>query len=347
MVIPCDAYWVGKTRSQSLCPAPRRARYFNPPPPTPVAFSPYHPGNLASNAVRLSGAITPMTETSSFALITGCSSGIGKELAIAFAASGVTVLATARRVELLNDLTSKYSNIEALAFELGNPSGDTESIGKLKDAVSKRTGGRLDFLVNNAGTHYASTTLDLEIKEVETLFQVNVFAVMQLCQTFMPHLRQSPRGRIVQIGSVTRDVPMVWQGAYNASKAALSQYSKTLRLEVKPFSIEVIEIVTGFVQSNLLHHGFHTPTTSLYLPLKKTIEDIKHRGNDNGMPPDAYARAVVAKVTKSRVSSEIWEGRLARPIRFLVKFLPLTILNFIYYRRFKLNLLEARGNGKH
>ncbi|PLB47641.1 1-acyl dihydroxyacetone phosphate reductase [Aspergillus steynii IBT 23096] len=288
-----------------------------------------------------------MAKTIPFALITGCSSGIGKELAIAFAARGITVLATARRVESLNDLTSKYSNIEALSLELGNPNGDAESIAKLKEAVSKRTGGRLDFLVNNAGTHYASTTLDVEIKEVETLFQVNVFAVMQLCQTFMPLLRRSPRGRIVQIGSVTRDVPVVWQGAYNASKAALSQYSKTLRLELRPFGIEVVEIVTGFVRSNLLHHGFYAPETSLYLPVKKTIEDIKYQGNADGMPPAAYARAVVEQVTKpGTISSEIWEGGMARLIRFLVLVLPLTILNLIYYRKFKLNLLEGRGNGR-
>ncbi|KAL4795474.1 1-acyl dihydroxyacetone phosphate reductase [Aspergillus venezuelensis] len=287
-----------------------------------------------------------MAETTSFALITGCSSGIGKELAIAFAARGVTVLATARRVESLNDLTSKYTNIEALALELGSPTGDSESIEKLKDAVSKRTGGRLDFLVNNAGTHYASTALDAGMKDVETLFRINVFAVMELCQIFMPLLRRSPRGRIVQIGSVTRDVPMVWQAAYNASKAALSQYSKTLRLELKPFNIEVIEIVTGFVQSNLLHHGFHAPETSLYLPLKQTIEEIKYQGNENGMPPDAYARAVVAKVIKARVGPEIWEGAMARSIRLLVLFLPLTILNLFWYRRFKLNLLEGHGNDK-
>ena len=171
-----------------------------------------------------------MAESTPFALITGCTSGIGKELAIAFAAQGITVLATARHAESLTDLTSKHHNIEALSLELGNADSDTASIAKLKDAVAKRTGGRLDFLVNNAGTHYASTTLDLEITEVETLFRVNVFAVMQLCQAFVPLLRRSSRGRIVQIGSVTRDVPVVWQGAYNASKAALSQYSKTLRL---------------------------------------------------------------------------------------------------------------------
>lgn len=81
------------------------------------------------------------------------------------------------------------------------------------------------------------------------------------------------------------------------------------------------------MRSNLLHHGFHAPATSLYLPLKKTIEDMKYQGNANGMPPDAYARAVAAQVTKtSRASAEIWEGGLARLIRFLAVFLPLRVL---------------------
>lgn len=167
-----------------------------------------------------------MTESAPFALITGCSSGIGKQLAVAFAARGVTVLATARRTESLEEVTAKYSNIEALALDLGDP----ESITRLKDTVLKRTGGCLDFLINNAGMHYAGTGMDLEMDKVEAVFQVNVFAVMRMCQIFVPLLRRSLRGRIVQIGSVTRNVPVVWQGAYNASKAALSQYSRTLRL---------------------------------------------------------------------------------------------------------------------
>lgn len=167
-----------------------------------------------------------MADRDSFALITGCSSGIGKELAIAFASRGVTVLATARRTESLNELTSKHSNIRALALELSDP----ESITRLKDVVVKETGGHLDYLVNNAGTHYAGMAMDLEMDEVVALFQVNVFAVMRLCQIFLSLLRQSPRGHIVQIGSVTRNIPVVWQSAYNASKAALSQYSRTLRL---------------------------------------------------------------------------------------------------------------------
>ncbi|KAI2889754.1 transcriptional regulator family: Fungal Specific TF [Aspergillus niger] len=265
-----------------------------------------------------------MANRETFALITGCSSGIGKELAVAFANRGVTVLGTARRTQSLDELTSKYSNIKALALDLSDP----EIITKLKDSVLDYTDGYLDYLVNNAGTHYAGTAMDLEMDEVVAIFQVNVFAVMRLCQIFLPLLRQSPRGRIVQIESVTWNIPVVWQGAYNASKAALSQYSRTLRLvstQVKPLGVEVIEIVTGFVQSNILHHGLHAPEDSVYLPIKGIIENIKYQGNANGMPAHVYAASITDKLLRRQVDPEIWEGKMARLLR-LIFMLPLRLL---------------------
>ena len=165
------------------------------------------------------------------AVVTGCSSGIGESLARAFATRGITVVATVRRVESLAHLTSKHDNIIPMPLELG----DLGSLEQFRNAVAEKTGGRVDILVNNAGTHYASTAMDLDIAEAEKLFAVNVFAVMRLCQLFLPLLHKSARGRIVQIGSVTRDVPVAWQCVYNASKAALSQYTKTLRLASLPF----------------------------------------------------------------------------------------------------------------
>ncbi|EHA20936.1 dehydrogenase [Aspergillus niger ATCC 1015] len=279
-----------------------------------------------------------MANRETFALITGCSSGIGKELAVAFANRGVTVLGTARRTQSLDELTSKYSNIKALALDLSDP----EIITKLKDSVLDYTDGYLDYLVNNAGTHYAGTAMDLEMDEVVAIFQVNVFAVMRLCQIFLPLLRQSPRGRIVQIESVTWNIPVVWQGAYNASKAALSQYSRTLRLvstQVKPLGVEVIEIVTGFVQSNILHHGLHAPEDSVYLPIKGIIENIKYQGNANGMPAHVYAASITDKLLRRQVDPEIWEGKMARLLR-LIFMLPLRLLNHLLYRRFKLGSLR-------
>lgn len=158
------------------------------------------------------------------ALITGCSSGIGKALAIEFASRGIRVIATARKAESLQEL-SATSNITVLPLDVC----DDTSIQQLHDKVVDITNGRLAFLINNAGAHYAAPAIELEFDQVQKIFETNVFGVMKMCSKFSKMLISS-RGTIVQIGSVTRDVPVVWQSSYNASKAALSQYSKTLRL---------------------------------------------------------------------------------------------------------------------
>ncbi|KAI8176867.1 hypothetical protein K4K48_004435 [Colletotrichum sp. SAR 10_66] len=265
----------------------------------------------------------PTPATRPVVLITGCSSGIGESLALAFAARNFTVVATARHTSSLAHLTKRHDNIIPLPLELGN----LASLDSFRDAVLARTGGRLDVLVNNAGTHYAATALELDIAEAEKVFAVNVLAVMKLCQLFLPYLCEAPRGRIVQIGSVTRDVPVAWQCVYNASKAALSQYTKTLRLEVQPFGVEVVEVVTGFVRSNLLHHGLDAPKDSPYLAIKKDIERIKFEGNQNGMPARAYAESVVEQLLRKRRRDEIWQGKLAWILNLIVIFSPLWFLD--------------------
>lgn len=276
-----------------------------------------------------------------FALITGCNSGIGEQLAITLAQNGFTVFATARQVQSLEHLTKQHKNIIALPLELGN----IASLEMLKHSIDKQTESRLDILVNNAGMHYAAPATDIDIDEVTKLFAVNVVAVMRMCQLFIPLLQNSPRGRIVQIGSVTRSVPVVCQSVYNASKAALSQYTKTLRLvscpshgsrlsswliyltqELRPLSIEVIEVVTGYVRSNILRHGVLISEDSLYRPIKTTVEAVKEGGNKNGMPADEYARAVVRQILAPTYKREIWKGHRSRVLRFMVTFFPLWLL---------------------
>lgn len=96
--------------------------------------------------------------------------------------------------------------------------------------------------------------------------------------------------------------------------------------EVKPFGIEVIEIVAGFVRSNILHHGLYAPKESLYLPIKAIMERIKFQGNASGMPADDFAKSVVHKLMQRRPDLEIWEGTLAWKLRFLVTLFPLIMI---------------------
>lgn len=158
-------------------------------------------------------------------LITGCSSGIGAALALEFAHRGLKVIATARTQSDLQKLRESHRNITALRLDVH----EKNAILDLKNEVGQITGGGLDYLVNNAGAHYASPAMDIDISKVRQIFEVNVFAVMHMCEAFS-RLLIARQGVIVQIGSVTRDVPMICQSPYNATKAALSQYTRTLRL---------------------------------------------------------------------------------------------------------------------
>lgn len=99
--------------------------------------------------------------------------------------------------------------------------------------------------------------------------------------------------------------------------------SLTLLQEVRPFGIEVVEVVTGFVRSNILHHGLYAPEDSPYLPIKGEIERIKYEGNRNGMPAEAYAESVVDKLMRKGTSAEIWEGKLSWLLGFIVNVFPL------------------------
>ena len=122
--------------------------------------------------------------------------GIGNALAREFHSKGLRVFATARKTETISDLSDL--GIEALSLEVHKP----ESIKTLKSVVEERSGGTLDFLVNNAGRNYTVPGLDVDFEEVIDLFNVNVFAVMRMCQEFAPLLIRA-KGVIIQIGSLS------------------------------------------------------------------------------------------------------------------------------------------------
>ncbi|KAI4125356.1 MAG: hypothetical protein LQ347_005399, partial [Umbilicaria vellea] len=92
--------------------------------------------------------------------------------------------------------------------------------------------------------------LDISLSEARATFETNLFAIMHICQTFSPLLIRA-HGTIVQIGSVAAIIPYVFGSVYNASKAALHAYSNTLRVELEPFGVKVMTVVTGGVQSRI------------------------------------------------------------------------------------------------
>ncbi|KAI4262031.1 MAG: hypothetical protein L6R42_002786, partial [Xanthoria sp. 1 TBL-2021] len=257
--------------------------------------------------------------------------GIGNALAREFCTRGLRVLATARTAEAVQDLAD--AGIETLLLEVTSD----KSIAICKDEVSERTAGRLDYLVNNAGRNYTVPAIEAEVSEIESIFNTNLFAVMRLCQTFMPLLRRS-QGTIVQIGSVAGVIPYAWGSVYNASKAALHSYSDTLRVEVAPLGVRVITVVTGGVKSRISRVKRSLEEDSVYKKIEGAYQKRQSYSQTVGMVTEAYAEQVVGQVLSADGwlwrTRKIWAGGGAETVRWLSWFLPDSTVDWIISRMF-------------
>ncbi|KAI2643561.1 short chain dehydrogenase [Xylaria nigripes] len=268
-------------------------------------------------------------------LITGCGKGgIGHALAVEFKSHGYTVFTTLLPHEPREHLID--AGIKAFSADVTSD----EQIIKLRDSISAMTNGSLDVLVNCAGICYTMTAADTEVKEVEKMFAVNVFGPMRMVHIFHPLIIQA-KGTIVNIGSVGGIVPYVYGSSYNASKAALHHWGDTLRVEMKPFDVSVVNIISGEIATNILKrdHGRKLPENSFYLPLEKEFSNHVTR-TPNTTPPHVYARSVVAEVMTGRPQAWFWTGAASSFVRFIDMFLPRTFWDWMFTRDFNLNKLR-------
>ncbi|KAL9137289.1 MAG: hypothetical protein Q9175_001493 [Cornicularia normoerica] len=266
-------------------------------------------------------------------LITGCSpGGIGHALAMQFHSKGLHVFATARNEKAVTDLGTL--GIEALQLEVTS----YESVAEVKRYISQRTNGSLDYLINNAGRNYTIPALDVEHSEVRATFETNVFSVMRMCQAFAPLLIQA-KGTIVQIGSVAAEIPYVFGSTYNASKAALHAYSDTLRIELAPFDVKVMVVVTGGVKSNIARTHRELPESSLYHPLSAEYQRRQLHSQEGAMEGTVYAEGVVKAALRSKPTRSLWRGHQAWNVWLLLTLMPRMFWDSYFTKVFNLTKL--------
>jgi len=172
------------------------------------------------------------------ALITGCSSGIGYDLADRLTKAGYTVVATARQIESLEKLNAAMKLTLDVTDELSINSALAETM---------KAYGRLDILVNNAGYGIGGSVEELPEKELRSMFEVNFFGAVKLMRAVSPLMRERKTGTIVNISSIAGKLPTVGGGGYCASKFALEGLSDAFRQELKPFGVRVILIEPGLI----------------------------------------------------------------------------------------------------
>lgn len=180
-------------------------------------------------------------------IVTGCSSGIGQALALAFHHHGYRVYATARRFEDLAELSAL--GLQALPLDVCDPASRAAFWTAL-DAQEDH----VDILINTAGYGAMGPTVEMPEAELQRQFTTNVFAPLLMAQAAAARMRPSG-GRIVNIGSVSGVLTTPFAGVYCATKAALHSLSDALRMELAPFGIAVITIQPGAIRSRFGDHA--------------------------------------------------------------------------------------------
>jgi 1-acylglycerone phosphate reductase len=262
-------------------------------------------------------------------LITGCSEGgLGDALAREFHRLGLRVFATGRNPKKVAHFESL--GIETLILDVLSP----DSISECITAVAEKTGGSLDILINNSGAIYSIPLTDANIDMGRKLFDLNVWAVLAVTQTFVPLLLKSSGGIIVNNTSVASVAGKPMSGIYNASKAATAMLTETLRLELAPFGLKVIDLKTGSVKSHVYENQANGERPSLsagsiYAVAKKSVEaamTVDFLG-PTMMEADVWANRVAREILRPSPPPQIWKGTNASLVWFSKRFLWYTIMD--------------------
>lgn len=182
-------------------------------------------------------------KTKKVILITGASSGIGFNAAQTLAQQGHHVYAAARRLELMEPL--KALGVQVIRMDVT----DEASMQKGVETVIQSE-GRIDVLVNNAGYGFFGPIETAPMEEARKQLEVNVFGLARLTQLVLPHMRKQGRGRIINTSSIAGKMVFYMGGWYNVTKYSVEAFSDALRMEMKPFGIDVVMIEPGAIKTD-------------------------------------------------------------------------------------------------
>lgn len=204
----------------------------------------------------------------------------------------------------------------------------------------------------DSGVNHTIPATDIDIDDVKKTFDTNVFGLMLMCQTFVPLLIEA-RGLIINISSVSSIMPYLFASAYSATKAAVNGYSRTLRMELKPFNVRVMVAMTGTVKSNITSHFVRPlPSNSLYKPVQDMYDErIQFSQKNSPMPAEVYAKKLVAAALKGegwlggfigRSPDWFWAGGLANVAWFGQAFFPRRFSEFLVTIIFKISKMSFK-----
>jgi NADP-dependent 3-hydroxy acid dehydrogenase YdfG len=226
-------------------------------------------------------------------LITGCSSGVGQDLAVYLTKKGYTVAATARNVAALASSPA--------ALKLALDVTDQTSVDAAVRETIERLGG-IDILINNAGFSVRGAMEEVDEVKARAVFDVNVWGLLRVTRAVLPHMRERKSGRVVHIGSVVGKFVWPLNGAYAASKHAVEAMTDAMRLELYPFRIKVVLIEPGTIDSAFLQTSenlsaaIFSRAVSPYAPLYRRFQELAALSGNRGAKPRRISKVVLRAI---------------------------------------------------
>jgi NAD(P)-dependent dehydrogenase (short-subunit alcohol dehydrogenase family) len=246
-------------------------------------------------------------------LITGCSSGLGKASAKLFKAAGFRTVATSRRPADLEDL--RALGCDTLQLDVADEASRCAAV----ETVQQRYGA-IGVLVNNAGRGQYGPIEEVPLEQYRRCFEINVFGIVRMAQLVLPAMRLAGRGRIVNVSSLAGRVGSPGGGVYHMSKFAVEALADALRPEVKPFGIDVVNVLPGPFASRfggkigetIPDTGPDSPYASYKRNLEKWMTEFMRPDRFGTMSCDTVARAVFKAATVRRPRTRYNVGFIAK-----------------------------------
>ena len=245
-------------------------------------------------------------------LVTGVTSGIGREIAQLLAERGARVFGTARDPKSAQPI----HGVEILRMDVT----DDASVSAAVQSIEQKA-GPIQLLVNNAGYSATGALEETSIEEAKEQFETNFFGVLRVTNAVLPKMRQGGFGRIVNISSVVGFLPAPYWGMYAASKHALEGYTETLDHEVRRFGVRAILIEPAYTKTKISGHAKPARVAlEVYAAERKHMTEFAERETERGDDPRIVAEAVwnAMTVKSPRLRYPVGKGvTLSRLRRFV------------------------------
>ena len=262
------------------------------------------------------------------ALVTGVSSGIGRETAQLLAERGARTFGTVRDIRRANPI----ARVKLVPMDVNDDGSVTEGVSSVLEKA-----GKIDILINNAGYSLAGGVEETSVEEARQLFETNFFGVLRVTQAVLPSMRQNGYGRIVNISSMLGLLPGPYRGIYTASKHALEGYTTTLDHEVRAFGIRAVLAEPMYTRTKIAKNEKSVQAAiPAYADQKQRVTEIIEKETANGDDPYDVAEVVYdAAIAKSpRLHYPVGEGVM---LSRLHRFVPSRLFDSLFRRRFQLD----------